>query len=349
MFASARANDTADYSKFMAPGASTKLVRGGRPKDFGFLKDLGLEKPTWLPDFGGDKSAEKPKEEKQAAKKWFFDNSNPLGLSALSVALLTLAGLLGVRMRRGVQSAADLAMPMAQASVDNILELKAQQSSGSTHRKQNLRPLTALYATADSEEATAVNDEAAGEQATNDEPAPVAPPPVAKWSIEKDMPAGISAPFGLFDPAGFSDNSPQRLKYFREAELKHARVAMLAAFGFPIAEQFHPLFGGNIDVPSYIAFQQTPLQTFWPVTVLYIGIVEIFSVFTFKSPFEGNWWTLKEDRIPGDYQWDPMDMYPALPKERLEMQTKELNNDRLAMIAIAGMVAQELATGNKLF
>merc|ERR1719443_461506 len=229
MFASARANDTADYSKFMAPGASTKLVRGGRPKDFGFLKDLGLEKPTWLPDFG-DKAAEepkaeekkskpswlpdfggadeKPKEEKQAAKKWFFDNSNPLGLSALSVALLSLAGLLGVRMRRGVQSAADLAMPMAQASVDNILELKAQQSSGSAHRKQNLRPLTALYATADSEEATAVNDEAAGEQATNDEPAPVAPPPVAKWSIEKDMPAGISAPFGLFDPAGFSDESP---------------------------------------------------------------------------------------------------------------------------------------------
>jgi len=371
MFASARANDTADYSKFMAPGASTKLVRGGRPKDFGFLKEAGLEKPSWLPDFGGDKAAEepkaeekkskpswlpdfggadeKPKEEKQAAKKWFFDNSNPLGLSALSVALLSLAGLLGVRMRRGVQSAADLAMPMAQASVDNILELKAQQSSVSAHRKQNLRPLTALYATADSEEATAVNDEAAGEQATNDEPAPVAPPPVAKWSIEKDMPAGISGPFGLFDPAGFSDNSPQRLKYFREAELKHGRVAMLAAFGFPIAEHFHPLFGGNIDVPSYIAFQQTPLQTFWPLTVLYIGIVEIFSVFTFQSPFEGNWWTLKEDRIPGDYQWDPMDMYPALPKERLEMQTKELNNGRLAMIAIAGMVAQELATGNKLF
>ena len=31
------------------------------------------------------------------------------------------------------------------------------------------------------------------------------------------------------------------------------------------------------------------------------------------------------------------------------MQTKELNNGRLAMIAIAGMVTQEVVTGNKLF
>jgi len=31
------------------------------------------------------------------------------------------------------------------------------------------------------------------------------------------------------------------------------------------------------------------------------------------------------------------------------MQTKELNNGRLAMIAVAGMIAQEIATGQKLF
>jgi len=37
------------------------------------------------------------------------------------------------------------------------------------------------------------------------------------------------------------------------------------------------------------------------------------------------------------------------PSELKEMQTKEINNGRLAMFAIAGMVGQELATGNKLF
>ena len=78
--------------------------------------------------------------------------------------------------------------------------------------------------------------------------------------------------------------------------------------------------------------------------------VEIFSVFTFENPFgKGGFWTLKDDRVPGDFGWDPMDMYPTDPAGRVEMQTKELNNGRVAMIAIAGMVAQELATGAKLF
>ena len=123
--------------------------------------------------------------------------------------------------------------------------------------------------------------------------------PPRAWDIALDMPAGVSAPFGYFDPAGLGKKvTEKRAKYFRECELKHGRVAMLAAFGFPVAEHFHPLFGGNIDVPSYIAYQQTPLQTFWPVVLLYVGIVEIFSVFTFENPFgKGGFWTLKDDRV----------------------------------------------------
>ena len=59
-----------------------------------------------------------------------------------------------------------------------------------------------------------------------------------------------------------------------QAEIKHARVAMLAALGYPVAEVFHPLWGGSINEPSLIAFQATPLQTFWPIVVGAIGLIE---------------------------------------------------------------------------
>merc|ERR1711924_342289 len=49
------------------------------------------------------------------------------------------------------------------------------------------------------------------------------------------------------------------------------------------------------DAPSYVAFQATPLQTFWPVTVLLVGTIEIFGIFAFESPFDGKWWTLKSE------------------------------------------------------
>merc|ERR1712193_344693 len=157
--------------------------------------------------------------------------------------------------------------------------------------------------------------------------------------------AGVTAPLGLFDPLGFTTSSSEgKLAFYREVEIKHSRVAMLASLGFLVGEQFHPLFGGDIDVPSYIAFQQTPLQNFWPAVMTAIGIPEIFSV--------GGWWAgwnMKNDHVPGDLGFDPLGLRPKDPQEFMEMQTKELNNGRLAMIAAAGVIAQELATGKKLF
>merc|ERR1712087_671455 len=162
---------------------------------------------------------------------------------------------------------------------------------------------------------------------------------------------------GFFDPAGFCSEdgasnekvSEGKVRFYREVELKHGRVAMLAALGFPIAEQFHPLFGGGIDVPSFSAFQQTPLQTFWPAVVFVIAVIEVFSIIpAFENPnVEG--WAIKSDHVAGDFGFDPLGLKPTDPKDLYDMQTKELNNGRLAMIAIAGMVAQEGATGAKLF
>ena len=182
--------------------------------------------------------------------------------------------------------------------------------------------------------------------------------------------AGITAPLGFWDPAGFSaDISEGRLRFYREVELKHSRVAMLAAVGFPLAEQWHPLFGGKIDVPSYIAFQETPLQAFWPAVLLAVSIHEVRSIFSFDSPLavSGIWalissteegpqlsveqapFSIKSEREPGDLAFDPLRLRPADEGDLRAMQSRELNNGPLAMVGITGMVVQELATGDKLF
>jgi hypothetical protein len=93
--------------------------------------------------------------------------------------------------------------------------------------------------------------------------------------------------------------------------------------------------------------------------VFLIAIPEIYSVFTFETPalFSGGPlgakpgmpWSIRADHVPGDLGFDPLGLKPTDPAELKEMQNKELNNGRLAMIAAAGMIAQELASGEKLF
>ena len=142
---------------------------------------------------------------------------------------------------------------------------------------------------------------------------------------------------------------PQRARHGHAVTSRLGCARRLASIGFLVAEQFHPLWGGKIDVPSVVAYQETPLQTFWPVVVLLLSVIEVFSVFTFNSPFGGELWSIRSDYESGDLGFDPAGLKPTNPVELKEMQTKELNNGRLAMFAIAGMVGQELASGQKLF
>ena len=65
------------------------------------------------------------------------------------------------------------------------------------------------------------------------------------WAQSKGLAYSFGKPFS-------QEKFPDLVPYVQEAEIKHARVAMLAAVGFPLQEQFHPLFGGDIDAPSYI-------------------------------------------------------------------------------------------------
>ena len=128
-----------------------------------------------------------------------------------------------------------------------------------------------------------------------------------------------------------------------------------------------PLFGGQINVPSLIAFQQTPLQTFWPWLLASLLLVEVGSILQFDSPLRltGAWslisnegspmqmdlalFSMKGDREPGNLGFDPLRLRPSSRASQRDMASRELNHGRLAMIGTSGMVAQELVTGTTLF
>jgi len=138
--------------------------------------------------------------------------------------------------------------------------------------------------------------------------------------------AGISGRLGFFDPLGLSlPVSGGKLLFYREVELKHGRIAMLASLGILVGEQFHPLFGGDIDVPSYIVFQATPLQNFWPAVVAAIAIPEVFSVFQFQDPSKTvEYWTMKTDHGQETWVLTHLASSPKIPRNCNECKPRSL-------------------------
>merc|ERR1719473_192906 len=97
--------------------------------------------------------------------------------------------------------------------------------------------------------------------------------------------AGQVAPLGFFDPAGLStDISEGRLLFYREAEIKHGRICMLAVLGTLVGEQFHPLLGGADvgGVTHFQTFADTDMSNFWKGAFLQ-NFVTISYLELFKS------------------------------------------------------------------
>jgi hypothetical protein len=180
----------------------------------------------------------------------------------------------------------------------------------------------------------------------------------------KNQMAGATAPFGYFDPLGFSaDCPPGKLLFYREAELKHGRLGMLATLGMFVGEKFHPFFGGiGATVPSAKLIPGFPesksLLGFWAAAFVAIVFAEVTLIGSAGPAAAGNSYDYQgekqlnweyDGRLPGDFGWDPLGLKPKGAQEFIDIQNKEINNGRLAMLAAAGIFAQELVTGQKVF
>uniref|UniRef100_A0A7S2PPT6 Plastid light harvesting protein n=1 Tax=Leptocylindrus danicus TaxID=163516 RepID=A0A7S2PPT6_9STRA len=147
-----------------------------------------------------------------------------------------------------------------------------------------------------------------------------------------------------FDPlnlAGTVDN----LMEMREAEIKHARLAMLAAAGWPISELLDNKIASALNlsstldaadrVPSLLNGGLDKISPLW--WGFCVGLTAAIDLYGQKRA------RFVADYIPGDLGFDPFGLYPEEMDEegRKRMQLAEVKHGRIAMLAVTGYAIQE--------
>jgi len=171
--------------------------------------------------------------------------------------------------------------------------------------------------------------------------------PAKKNQFAYGLPGGANV-LGEWDPAGFLEGKSELEVYrFREAELTHGRVSMLAATGFLVQEKFHPLFSAD-GGPAIDQIPQLPVWL-WVVMAGGIGAAEAFRINAGFRELDGEKLkaetALRPGYYPGDLGFDPLSLKPEDAEEFRLMQEKELSHCRLAMIAASGFLLQEAVSG----
>ena len=162
-----------------------------------------------------------------------------------------------------------------------------------------------------------------------------------------------------FDPLGLGTD--ETFVPFREAEIKHGRLAMLAAVAWPMQEILHPIlvdaarssgFGGTVDVLAATAGKSPSLLNGglnqWEIAPTLALAVFMASVLEKKNVDERAAQGLKfneynKSELPGDLGFDPLRVTRSLSRdEKVEFLEKELLNGRLAMLAVTAYVLEEV-------
>jgi len=124
---------------------------------------------------------------------------------------------------------------------------------------------------------------------------------------------GSDIEFPEFDPLGFTKGAtPEQLTWYRQAELKHGRVAMLAALGQIVQYYHHPVFPEAINGDKPFAAAATVFAD-RPLAVAQI-LLAIFAVEAL-----GQFNQVKDGQEPGDLDFVSGRPGPYLPLSPLPL------------------------------
>ena len=234
-------------------------------------------------------------------------------------------------------------------STSVILVASTVVSTSAFTAPTNVRTTTSVKMTdSPSDEVPAAIEEPMAAAATELPPAPAGP--IMSESLpfmERPMALdGTLAGDVGFDPLGFAKTEEDLMK-FREAEIKHGRLAMLAAAGWPISELFDkkiatwlhmaPLVDTNDRAPSLLnggLGKVSPI--YWVACLAFAGAIDVYGITKSKKS--------DTSYFPGNLGFDPLGLYPKDEAGQMEMQLKEIKNGRLGMIAITAFAVQEFVS-----
>jgi light-harvesting complex I chlorophyll a/b binding protein 1 len=156
-------------------------------------------------------------------------------------------------------------------------------------------------------------------------------------AAELDGMLGVGPETGgkIFDPLNLNEFVPA--DYAREAELSNGRSAMLATVGWVFPKAFGTFDSTDVTTTDPIKAIMEADPQWWAQFIVFCGVIEAYK---YRQALDG-----KSYCGPGEPAVDYLKMYPSGEKARNDMHMKELKNGRLAMIGVAGFLANYFIPG----